>query len=314
MAKVHQLDCSVNERNTGFGGCFLDWKIIKGMFLYDNPRSFTTAEIADLQGTLNADAINDIKADRMYPIGNFTTPTDSSEDVVVQTFGDGSKAIVRDGILDWTFQFTKGGYELLKSLRTHNNGAPYALFYDKNNNILGTTDEFGNFSAIPLQFFYAKPWKMSTGAAVSMYEVRVAFDANYANEDSDYVTAGFNLAQIKGLQDIHLVVNSWIPSTGALRAVFETEIGGTNLYDQYETDIVAAILEAINAETGGVITVTSVTPNASDKTFTVQLNHSDSDYPTSGNILLSFVVPSALADAGLVGFDGETLSLEVTGS
>lgn len=315
MPALHQLNCSFNERNVAFGGCFLDWKLIKGMFLYDNPRTFKPAEIAEMQTTLEADAQTDIKSARMYPIHNFTTPTDNSEAPVIQTFGDGSKAVVRDGVIDWTFAFTKGGYELLKALRTHNVGAPNALFYDKNNRILGYNNN-GQFSTIPLQFFYASPWKMSTGSAVSVYEVRVVFDANFANEDSDYVAAGFPLTQITGLQDIHFVVNSWNQNTGLFNVTIETEIGGTNLFDAYESELqIAGIYTASNAQTGGVITVSSSTPVVTTKTFNVQLLHSDPDFPAlGGSLLFSMEAPSALKAAGMIGFEAEILELDVVSS
>src|ERR1700733_1565552 len=138
MPTLHQLNCDTTRRNTGFGGCPVDWKLIAGCFLFDAPKVFSAPEIAALQQTLQNLASSDTKSTRMYPVHNFVNPTDNTEATVYQTFSDGSKAKVRDGVYDWTFQITQGGFCLLQALKTHNsNGGTYALFYDKEFKILG---------------------------------------------------------------------------------------------------------------------------------------------------------------------------------
>src|SRR5579859_3772271 len=120
MANLHQLNCAIGRKNTGYGGCPVDIKLIAGAFIFDNPKVFSAAELANLQLTLQNLAWSDTKANRAYPIAQFVNPTDNTEAPVVQTFADGSKAVVRDGVFDWTFQFTAGGFCLLQALRTHN--------------------------------------------------------------------------------------------------------------------------------------------------------------------------------------------------
>lgn len=314
MAKIHQLNCDTNRRNTGYGGCPVDWQLIKGAFLFESPKTFTEAELADLRTTLDNLAKSDTKSLRCYPINNFVNPTDNTEQPVIQTFADGSKAVVRDGVYDWSFQFTQGGFCLLQALRTHNsNGGVYALFYDNNKKILGYNNN-GSLAAIPLQFFYADPWKMNTGQAVAVYMARFVFSTNYVNEDAEYTQADFILSDVVGLQDIKLVINTFSSSLGAANVSVITECGGSNLYDAYSADLVAALWLATNKDTGGVVTVTSVTPVASSKTFNVQFNHSDPDYPTSGTIDLTLAAPSVLDVAGIVGYEAEIAQLPVPNS
>ena len=315
MASIHQLNCATNRKNTGFGaGCPMDWKIIAGAFIWDQPKTFSAAELANLQLTLQNLAWSDTAANRMYPVGNFLNPQDNSEDPVIQTFSDGSKAKVRDGVMDWKFDFTAGGFPLLQAYRTHNgNSSVYAIFYDKNNNVLAYNNG-GNAAAIPQQIFDAETWKMNTGQATAVYRTHFVFSPTYGVDNAEYFNAGFDLSQIVGLQDIKVIVNGFNQATGLANLTFLTEIGGSNLYDLYSADFTTAILQATNANTGGDITVTSVTPIIGNKSFNVQLNHGDTDWPSDGNVILSFKAPSVLAANGLTGFTGEQVYLEVTSS
>jgi len=315
MAAVHELNCASSRKNVGYGaGCPLDWKIIAGAFIWDQPKTFSAAELANLQVTLQNLAWSDTAASRMYPISKFLNPQDNSQEPVIQTFSDGSEAKVRDGIMDWKFDFTAGGFPLLQALRTHNgNSSVYALFYDKNNNILGYNNG-GNLAAIPLQIFDAEVWKMNTGQATAVYRVHFVFDPYYGTDNAEYTNAGFDLSQIVGLQDIKPVVQGFNQTTGLANLKFLTENGGSNLYDVYSADFVTAIFAATNASTGGDITITSVTPRLGDKSFNIQLNHADADWPSDGNVILSFKAPSVLAANGLTGFAGESVYLEVTSS
>lgn len=315
MASIHQLNCAANRKNTGYGaGCPMDWKIIAGAFIWDQPKIFSAVELANLQTTLQNLAWSDTAATRCYPIGSFLDPQDNTEDPAIQTFTDGSKAKVRDGVYDWTFAFTAGGFPLLQALQTHNgNGSVYVIFYDKNNNIL-CYNNGGNAAAIPLQIFDAKPWKMNTGQATAVYAVHFVFGKQYANENADYFNAGFDLSQIVGLQDIRTIVNGFNQTTGLANLTFLTENGGSNLYDLYSADFTTSIFQAINGDTGGSVAITSITPIVANKSFNLQLNHSDPNWPADGNVVVSFKAPSVLAANGLTGFAGETIFLATTSS
>jgi hypothetical protein len=315
MAVIHQINCATNRKNVGFGaGCPLDWKLIAGAIIWDQPKIFSAPELANLQVILQNLAWSDTAANRCYPIGNFVNPQDNTEKPVIQSFSDGSKAKVRDGTYDWTFQFTIGGFPLLQALQTHNgNGSVYAIFYDKNNNVLGYNNG-GNFAAIPLQIFDAEPWMMNTGQATAVYNVHFVFAKQYANDVAEYFNAGFDMSTINGLQDIKPIVNGFNQATGLANITFLTESGGGNLYDVYSADFTTAIFTATNATTGGDISITTITPLVANKSFNVQLNHADPDWPADGNVALAFKAPSALAAAGLVGFAGETVYLETTSS
>lgn len=315
MALIHQLNCATTRKNVGFGaGCPMDWKLIAGAFIWDQPKVFSAPELANLQTILQNLAWSDTAALRAYPIGGFKNPQDNTEKPVIQTFNDGSKAKVRDGVYDWTFQFTQGGFPLLQALQTHNaNSSVYAIFYDKNNNIL-CTNNAGNAAAILMQIFDAEPWMMNDGQKTAAYNVHFVFDKASVNENAEYFAAGFDPSQIVGLQDIKIIVNGFNQSTGMANVTFLTENGGSNLFSEYSADFTTSVLGATNGDTGATVAITTITPLASNQTFNVQLNHADPNWPSDGNVILSFKAPSVLSANGLVGFAGESAALETTSS
>lgn len=313
--KLGQLNCTTNSKNTGFGTCFEDFKQIVGAFIYDSPRTFTDAEVAALQDTLNADAAKDAKADRTFPVHNFVAVTDNSEKVILETFDYGAKAIVRDGDVDWTFQFVDGGNCLQQSLRSHN-GKRYALFYDKENKLLGYNKKDAvtgapKLSAIPLQFFYAHPWAAASGSKTAAYMVEFVMLAKYINDERTFVKVDFDLSEVKGLQDIDIIVNSWNQNTGVVNATFQTACGSNNIYDLYSTDIVTTLLSAAD-EDGNAVPVSSVAPVAGNKTFDITLD--TASLPNSGTVTLKGNAVSVLVTNNIVGFEIGSVDLQVSGS
>lgn len=314
MAVIHQINCTTGRKNVGFGSCVFDIGAIAGCFLFDSPTVLNRSQMADLQNTLQTMSYQDIKATRCYPIHNFLNPQDNTEDITIETFSDGTKAFVRDGTYDWTFQITAGAFCLLQALRTHNgNSSTYAIFYDKKKQIIGYNNS-GEFAAIPIMVFNAAGWKMNTGSNVTKYLIRFIFATNYVNEDAEYSQADFPLTNIQGLQDIKLQVNGWNHTTGVAGVTVMTECGGANLYDTYNAQLVLALWKASNAGTGSDIAITGVTPIPGSKTFNVALNTSDPDYPSSNAINLTLAAPSALSSGGIPGYEAEVASLTVVSS
>lgn len=312
MAKLNELNCAEEYKNVGFGTCVLDPKLIAGAILFNTKRSFTAEELVDFQSTLQDAAWDDSPTSRTYPVHNFVQVTDNSEDVSIQTYDYGDKSITRDGFYDWLGQFRKGGLCLSSSLRSLN-GDRFALFYDKNGVIFGYKAN-GLLTTIPV-LFYEKPWKLATGSAATEYAARFIFEPKYLNEFVAYVKVDFDPAEITGLQDIEILVNSFDPVTGELNITLQTACGAVNLYDTYSAELnnVARYLPT-NPDTGGAITVTSVTPNAGNKTFDLVLDVVDADYPDSGLIDFALQDPSDLNTAGIPGFESVATTLTVTSS
>lgn len=307
--KVGQLTCSFNSKNTGYGSCVEEWKKIAGALIYDSPRTFSKVEIAALEATLMADALNDTKSLRMFPLHGFVGFTDSSENVVIETYNYGPKAIVRDGDYDWTFQFTDGQNCVQQSLRSHN-GKRWVLFYDSAFKILGyNKNEL--MSTIPLQFMYAHPWKAASGTTAAGYMVQFVFLAKYINEQRAFVQANFDPSEITGLQDVDIVVNSWDQNTGIANINLVTTCGGTNLFDEFKTQLANVGNFSAVDQDGNVVAITNVQLGAL-KSFDITLD--TGDLPDNGTVTLSGAAPSVLAAANIEGYEIGSVDLEVVGS
>jgi len=304
-----QLTCSTNAKNTGFGSCFLNWDIIKGAFFFGSAQSFTPAQIATLQETLNAAATNDVKSKRMYMVHNFVAPTDNSEKVITEKFDYGAEAIVRDGNINWSFQFVDGGACLNNAGRTHN-GASNVLFYDNSNKLIGW-DVNGNLSTIPMQYIYFTPFTLRTGSKTTGYNVMFSFLPKYVNEEVGFVAADFDLSEIVGLQDIDIILNSFNQNTGVANVTLQTDCGAQNIYDLFHAQISDATFTAYD-ESGDAIAIDSVTPVAGNKTFNIGLNAAS--FPDSGIVTLAGAAVSVLTEELIEGYEIGSLALEVTGS
>jgi len=306
--KLGELSCSENTRNTGFGSCFEDWKQIVGAFIFDSPKTFTKSDIASLQATLITAASLDDKTKRMYPVHGFVAPTDSSEKVIIETFDYGAKAIVRDGDIDWLFQFVDGGNCLNKALRSHN-GKRWVVFYDKENKLLGY-DLSSGLAAIPMHFIYAHPWGLATGSKTATYMLEFSFLPKYVNELRQFVKSSFDLDEISGLMDIDILVNTWNQSTGVANVTFQNACGAENVYDTYHTQLVASLFTAYDSD-GNAVTITAMAP-AAGKTFNVSLN--TSQLPDDGSVTLAGKAVSVLVAAGIIGYEIGKASLTIVDS
>ena len=304
-----QLTCSTGTKNTGFGSCFLNWDIIKGAFFFDSKQSFTPAQIAVLQDTLNNAATNDVKSQRMYMVHNFVGPIDNSEKVITEKFDYGAEAIVRDGNINWSFQFVDGGACLNNAGRTHN-GASNVLFYDNSNKLIGWLVN-GDLATIPMQYIYFTPFTLRTGSKTTGYNVMFSFLPKFVNEEVGFVAATFDLAEITGLQDIDIIVNSFNQNTGVVNVTLQTDCGAQNIYDLFHAQISTATLTAFDAD-GNTIAVNSVTPVAGNKTFNIGL--SVASFPDSGTVTLAGAAVSVLVEELIEGYEIGSAALEIVGS
>lgn len=307
--KIGQLNCSTNAKNTGFGSCFLNWDIIKGAFFFDSPQTFTPAQVATLQETLNEAATNDVKSQRMYMVHNFVAPTDNSEKVITEKFDYGAEAIVRDGNVNWSFQFVDGGACLNNAGRTHN-GASNVMFYDNSNKLIGWSTTTG-LSTIPMQYIYFTPFTLRTGSKTTGYNVMFSFLPKYINEEVGFVEADFDLSEIVGLQDVDIIMNSFNQNTGVINATLQSECGASNIYDLFSGQISEATFEAYD-EDGNSIAVSSVIPVPGNKTFNIGLHAAS--FPDNGIVTLSGSPVSVLVTELIEGYEIGTLALEIVGS
>lgn len=312
-ASLNTVSCVSGAINTNMGSCVFDPKNFVGAYL--TPAGYVIpaaafASPAALQTQLLADRMNDNKALRIYPITDFFSFKDSSEKAVEQKFDYGQTQTVRDGIMDWQFDFRLGGLNLSNALRSYNGSAWSFLFVDSKNQLVGTqaVDSTGanTIGSIPPIEFYQDPFTPNDGKKLSTYTSKFRFQPKFINELVAYVTnANFDIMNtIKGLQDVVLTgVESAV--AGTYNVFVTSRVGGINIGSLFSVALASASLwTANNDATGLAITITSVTWNAAGGFFALALTVTSPPYPAvAGKIDINLVGPTELNTALVPGYE-----------
>lgn len=327
MNDLSELQCLDNAQNTGTDACAFDPKMLVQIILtpkkYQVARAVLQTGDAGVLTALQDDCNNDSKSLRLYPINGIENITDSSEALVVQTLGYGAKHVVRDGMQDWTLQFVNGGLSLLKKLRSFVGATHDFFLVDSNNVVIGTkgTDATGAdcLQAISLDsgFFYAQPWKASDGSKVSEYAVRLSFAPKYINDFVEFYAfgAGYDLPSLLvGLETVVLTSPGANATSGSYNVIGLTQDSKTNILSLYPTQLLVANLWKATNDAGLVIAISGITTNpnlggAGIAGFVVALTKTDPNYPTSGDVHLTFVGPTELTAADIEGIESTSVSI-----
>lgn len=317
MSIANTLYCNTKKlRNTGFGNCVVDIGTMRGIFYVPKGTVLTTASIAAFKTALAALIANDDPYLRGYPVHGFVGPTDSSEDLTIQTFPYGGKAVVKEGDYDWLFQFTNGKFCLNIALRGMNGIDQDFFIYDANARIYGTDpgDGTDTIKAIEPTLKWTAPFKLPDGSAVTVYGTRVAFAPYQINEGVRFVDLGGNgglayIKSLKGLQDIALTKIS--RATNVMKIGTYTSCGSIDLSgaSYFQTLLASASLWRVYAPTGNAITITSVAYDANVKGFTVTVDATDPDYVAGDTFTVTLAPVSVLVAAGIIGFEGGTVAV-----
>lgn len=316
---INTLDCSTGAKNVGFGSCVLDPKKIIGAIEVPAGDFLSAANLASqtaLQTALLAKMTLDSPLLRWYPIYNFENIEPGSDALTLQTMGYGGEYVVREGYYKWLFQFVTGGLCLLKALRTHNGTGKYYYFIDEKGVIYGRKSGVGLASTllpIPMQYFHAQPFDINTGAAITAYKLHFVFQQKYLNDFIGFVsTSDFDVTAIGGLQDVSIEAFSTLVA-GVVKVQVFVGCDHTNLYDAYSAVLaVKANWVVKNKITGNAITITTDVIDAANKAFTFTLDTTDPDYPAAAaDLTMQLVAPTALATAGMPGYESNILTLTV---
>lgn len=328
MSDLSEIECLDDAQETGVDPCAFDPKMIVGIILTPKRWQISLTAIQGGDETvlefLQAAILNDNKALRIRPINNFEGITDSSEDLVVQTLPYGGKHVAREGMLSWKLQYVTGGLSLHKKLRSFNGNKYDFLLVDSANQIIGMTgkDNTGNavLQAIPTDggYFWSAPWKAADGSKVTEYGVSLVFAPKYVNDFVEFYAfgSGFDLPSLlQGIETVTLTSPGANVTSGSYNVVGKTVDSKTNIASLYPTQLaVPGAWVAQNGTTGAAITITGVTLNAvlggpGVPGFTLALDKTDPDYPTSGDVLISMVGPTELAVLDVVNIESTQVAI-----
>lgn len=308
---INSFVCQEVGSNTGIGDCSLEISKIVGFFLVSKNFVLSAADLATdaaLQAALQTAASADLKASRIFPVHGLVDIADNSTDPTVQTFGYGPSVNVTDGFYDWTFPFLRGGICLLKALQAFNGSDKRPIFYDSNGLLFGW--KVGEtLKGVPLNQFFAPPWKPNTGAAVMVTNVKMNFSPRYLNKELGfYKVTDFSIDSIDGLQNVVIKqTGTQAKPVYKVKAFSGCAQSDMNIFSAELANVARWV--AKNAATGAVITISSVVADTNIGGWTVTLDSADPDYPAVGSIILSLAAPSVLSAAGVVGYESIPLTI-----
>jgi hypothetical protein len=320
MGEINKTSCAIiGGGNTGIPACFANPSKLIGVILVSKNFVLTKAQVATTLLTTLLEATHAARSLRIYPLINFEElSNDATEDPSRQTLGYGRSVMIREGNYSWQYRYLDGGLCLHNQLRLFNNKKWAALFVDSDGLLIGTKSGTEDMKGIPLEEFYAEPWRPSNGSSEeARYTIMVQFKPEFINEKIAFVEtqAEFDIvAEVKGL--LNLKLESYASLNAGLVKVKVSEVcGGENLYDLYENSLDKTAAYVIkNKETGASIPVTSITKDASNKGFAIQLTTADANYPAvGGKLTIELAAPSVLkaAPVSMAGYEGSNV-LEFT--
>lgn len=310
MSILNTVVCSAAGGNTGIADCSLTLKNVIGGFLAPASFELTAEQLVSAEtvlAALIAAVNNDNPALRIYPLPETVTFTDNSEDVVLQTFGFGAAVPVRDGKYNLTFQYTRGGNCINNALQKFNSGNYRYIGFDAAGVLFGT--KVGtSLKGIPLDYFYAAPFKFNDGANVALFAYRISFNPAYINSGLGFIPMNVaDLLSINGLQNIVFTLVA-ARAAGVFRLRATTGCAGTDLYALYGAELADAA-NFVVTRLGNAVTITSVAQDPNTSSFLFTLDATDPDYNVAGPFVVNTAATSVLAGNGVEGYEGIAITV-----
>lgn len=321
MPTINKPLCATSYGNTGFGDCFLEPSKFVGAIQVPSNFEISESDLSTLQSFLET-KIHAAIGTRIFPYHNFISVTDNTEDVNITTTDYGAKYINRDGFYDFSFRYLKGGVQLHQEVAKNAGSNKYFLFYDDNGTLYGYTTG-GKLKGIPVDIFYANPWRLPTGADQASYLLRFIINPVYMNKGNlGFIKVkealNFNLFDILGLQDVVLVLIESNSNVATIQV--RTKISDVNLYDAYKTNLLLTAAWKAFKSDGSASSVTTVADNAAEEGFDVTVNALNYEQEFDGaEMVIQLQVPSVLKASPILleGFedkDGVALVVESASS
>ena len=306
--------CVINTSNSGTDNCAFQRAPIKYVIAVPNDYVFTAASVAALKTTLQTDAIDDARADRIFFLGAFSNSEPQVTEATFDTAPDGSKLLVRNEIVNMRLEMRGASacdQKALASFRGIQKGYKF-LFYQTNGILWGQYQQNATTKATEI-----------VGAKAQLVDVPLQIGSTYEAASLSYLD--LNFLDMRNLQDNE----AWVDASGlGLDDTFDeyrvttvsleqksltitagavpfiaTSSCGADLGMDYAADIDTTCIIARNVTTGLTLAITSVSVNSATGVITAVLTTP----PASGTkVRVTLAAVSVLAAAGISWY--ETLS------
>ncbi len=280
--------CVRSNKNTGKSDCPFNPALTKGFFLAPVANcKITAANRADqdtLKAFINAQLQHNNPALRWHYIGPLEDLADKSEAPAIQTLPNGTQKVTDRGHSAGEYQILEGGKYYHQSLLSFNHMEEYFRVFphDIKNVLQGTedVDVATTMTGYTPSALFAFDYKPATKTTVPEYKGLVAYaDAAEMNENYFAIKCDFQLAKLKGVQDISF---ENVTPGGAADGIHHIKIWGggktINLVEQLGSAIATATnFITRNKDTGAAINKTTAL-NAAGDAVVITCSLADADY------------------------------------
>lgn len=311
------LTCDVSRvRNTGKPTCVKKYGTWRNVIPVPKDWSLTAAQMATFVASMQALLVENNYDERGYLIGPFTEVTIANGDKVTISNQDGSENVVRAAVAGWDCIVKDGGMCFSRAMLSFDDmqdtfNIVIVAVGPKGHTFIGTekwnaTTEEYEFAGLDVSKLEAPLPMVGDGSETDRYgfNIRLAdSDQLFKNGMTIDTTINAN-DDLVGVTDVTLTQLSAISGAGTVLLAMAAGCGAINLATSSTAATWANIarFNVTNYTTGAAITKTSVT--VSNSAFSLDVDSSDPDYPTSGNYLAVELVDIAtLASAGLEYFE-----------
>ena len=294
--------CGSTGGNTGAPRCDVKLETPTGILFVPRDTVVTATDADDLLGFIQGKAREDSTMLRWYPILGIEQITDSSEEPVTGNLAaTGYSEKLRDGASIYLFEYPARlcRAKALKQFDQWDGGA-YLITSDKK--LWGRMQKDGSLAPyLPSSVsVYGGGFSDGQNIVTSKLNVNMGPQGKFIEQSGFF---GFevddDIDAIIGLQTVFL------NPVGANQYQVITKCDRTNLFDLYNTELADDTLwEVTEAASGATTTITSVSANAANKSFTVVFTA-----PT-GKYYVSLAKVSVLENKGVVGYESELLSVK----
>jgi hypothetical protein len=272
--------CGVSLQNTGTPNCIPVFGVTKQLILVPLIANDGTENSIDPTDTLDSAYVTALinQADdskRWYPVGPLKNVAGERADALMETFEDGSKVFIRQGVRSFTGLVLKGGPELLNQLNSNRCSSFGAFMIDSNGSLYGKVkNDDGMLYPVEIQAdsFYNK-LMFTTDTTIQKIMISFEFGIDERDEDLRMILSssftGINLANVRGLINAYVSV----VSTGQTSMVVDVYnkygdfINGSPVEGLLIADFASSVTETVskirNITDGADVTLTTVTESTS---------------------------------------------------
>lgn len=246
---IGKIDCSTNQLNTGLYGCAVAMKQILFPILVKKGWSISKLDEFDQE-----------YFDEQVQKGEFTilpqpvTFDDESEETVYETFDNGMKMFVRDGLAEYLPTFV-GNLCLQKALQSLSGTRKDLLLVDIAGNVYGAETETA-FKGYDLNLVQAERQTLPSGTETGKIPFRIQFSALGTQEwtkQANFVRPeGFNITGANGVIDV--LLEDALSGTGEINVTAKVACDKSTVLDFFDD-----VNNWQVTDSTGVVNITAVT-------------------------------------------------------